>query len=185
MAATSIEQTRVYPTDASDGALDFRRELSSLNDSQVVQRFLDGEPRAFRELVDRYEALFGKAPRVKHREHLWRRVAWKLQEQRFGGLSTVAKRRIDELIEQIDLPLTADRAQPKSPVHRVNGEPQVGTTLVRVWRDREIHATRTEEGWECDGVVHGSLTAVARAATGSHRSGRAFFGLTKRKERSA
>ena len=37
------------------------------------------------ELVDRYEALFGKPPRVKHRDWLWRRCAWKLQEQRFGG----------------------------------------------------------------------------------------------------
>jgi len=56
MAATSIEQTKVYPTDTSDGALDFRRELNSLNDSQVVQRFLDGESRAFGALVDRYDS---------------------------------------------------------------------------------------------------------------------------------
>ena len=55
MAATSLEQTRVYPPDVNDGALEFRRELSSMNDSQVVQRFLDGEPRAFGELVDRYD----------------------------------------------------------------------------------------------------------------------------------
>lgn len=32
-----------------------REELGSLNDSQVVQRFLDGEERAFGELVDRYD----------------------------------------------------------------------------------------------------------------------------------
>ena len=56
MAATSLEQTRVYPPDVNDGALEFRRELSSMNDSQVVQRFLDGEPRAFGELVDRYDS---------------------------------------------------------------------------------------------------------------------------------
>ncbi len=32
-----------------------RDELSALNDSEVVQRFLDGEQRAFGELVDRYD----------------------------------------------------------------------------------------------------------------------------------
>jgi RNA polymerase sigma-70 factor, ECF subfamily len=32
-----------------------REELESLTDSQVVQRFLDGEERAFGELVDRYD----------------------------------------------------------------------------------------------------------------------------------
>ena len=56
MAATSLEQTTVYPPDVNDGALEFRRELSSMTDSQVVQRFLDGEPRAFGELVDRYDS---------------------------------------------------------------------------------------------------------------------------------
>ena len=140
---------------------------------------------AVADLVVRYEAVFDKPPRSKHREHLWRRIAWKIQEQRFGGLSGAAKRKLNALIAEIDIPLIAEGAQSKRPVHRVNGEPQVGTVLVRLWHGQEIHATRTEEGWEHDGVVHGSLTAVAKAATGSHRSGRAFFGLTKRRERSA
>ena len=56
--------------------------------------------------------IFGKRPAgLKHREWLWRRIAWKIQEQRFGGLSTVAKRRLDELIADLDLPL---QAEPKS-----------------------------------------------------------------------
>jgi hypothetical protein len=29
-------------------------------------------------LVARYEAVFGRAPRVKHREFLWKRIAWKI-----------------------------------------------------------------------------------------------------------
>ena len=57
------------------------------------------------ELVARYEAAFGKPPRTKHREHLWRRIAWKIQEQRFGGLSSTAKGRLDELIAELDVPL--------------------------------------------------------------------------------
>ena len=137
------------------------------------------------ELVIRYEAAFGKPPRVKHREHLWRRVAWKIQEQRFGGLSGAARKKLDELIAEIDIPLVVEGAEQKKPVHRVNGEPQIGTTLVRVWRDHEVLATRTDEGWEHDGVVYRSLTAVAKAITGTHWNGKLFFGLTKRKEHSA
>ena len=49
------------------------------------------------ELVARYEAVFEKAPRVKHRSWLWRRIAWKIQEQRLGGLSTVAKAKLEEV----------------------------------------------------------------------------------------
>ena len=145
------------------------------------------ELRALRvpELVVRYKAVYGKPPRVKHREHLWRRIAWKIQEQRFGGLSTTAKRKLDELIAEIDVPLVAKQTETNMPVKRVNGEPAIGTTLVRVWHGQEIHATRTEEGWEHDSVVYRSLTAVAKAATGTHWNGRLFFGLAKRKERSA
>ena len=137
------------------------------------------------ELVVRYEAVYGKPPRVKHREWLWRRIAWKIQEQRFGGLSGAARKKLDELITEIDIPLVAGRREPEKRPNRINGEPQVGTTLVRVWRGREILATRIDEGWECDGVVHRSLTAVAKAVTGTHWNGKLFFGLTKRKERSA
>lgn len=66
-----------------------------------------GEPRALPipELVARYEAGFGRTPRVRHREYLWKRVAWKLQEQRLGGLSSVAKQRLESMIAEIDIPI--------------------------------------------------------------------------------
>ena len=134
------------------------------------------------ELVDRYETVFGKPPRTKNRAWLWRRIAWKIQEQRFGGLSEVAKRRLDELIAELDLPVTGERTvRAKVSGTARRGEPVAGTTLTRTWKGREIHATRTEEGWEHDGVVFRSLSAVVKAITGSHASGPAWFGLTKRR----
>ena len=137
------------------------------------------------DLVVRYEQAFGKPPRVKHREHLWRKVAWRLQEQRLGGLSGAARKRLDELIAGLDVPaLTPCTTRAKAPA-RTNAEPALGTTLVRNWHSREILATRTDAGWECGGVVHRSLTAVAKAVTGTHWNGKLFFGLTTRKERSA
>jgi hypothetical protein len=126
------------------------------------------------ELVTRYLAVFGKPPRVKHREWLWRRIAWKIQEQRFGGLSVVAKRRLDELICELEIPLAGVR-RAKRP------SPSLGTTVARVWKNREIRATSVEGGWEHEGVVYGSLTAIAEHVTGSHWNGRAFFGLAKRR----
>ena len=57
-------------------------------------------------LVDRYRKAFGKEPRCKNREHLWKRIAWKMEEQRSGGLSGVAKRKLEELIAEIYLPTT-------------------------------------------------------------------------------
>ncbi len=130
------------------------------------------------ELVERYEAVFGKPPRVKHREHMWRRIAWKVQEQRFGGISEVAKRRLDELIAELDLPLSKERTV-RGRLTRA-GDPVLGTTLSRAWKGHEVHATAVEGGWEHEGVVYRSLSAVAKAITGSHWSGPLFWGLSKR-----
>ena len=80
------------------------------------------------ELVNRYEEVFGKPPRAKHKDWLWRRIAWKVQEQRFGGLSTVARKRLDELIGELDLPLTGGRTV-RAKVPSRNSDPVVGTII--------------------------------------------------------
>jgi hypothetical protein len=122
---------------------------------------------------------------VKHREHLWRKIAWRIQEQRLGGLSGAARKRLDELIADLEVPALAPRTTRAQAPTNTNAEPSVGTTLVRQWHGREILATRTEAGWEHDGVVHGSLSALAREITGTRWNGKLFFGLVQRKERRA
>jgi hypothetical protein len=133
------------------------------------------------ELVERYAAAFGRRPRVMHREWLWRRIAWKIQEQRFGGLTVTAKRHLDELIAGLDLPLKSERVVRGQVARPATKDPVLGTSVVRIWKNQEIRATSVEGGWEHAGVVHKSLSAVAKAVTGAHWNGRAFFGLTTRK----
>jgi Protein of unknown function (DUF2924) len=129
------------------------------------------------DLVVEYRAAFGKDPRVKNRQWLWRRVAWKIQEIAFGGLSNVAKRRIDELIAEMDLPFGMDTATAQVRP----GASKPGTSLTRVWHGREIVVRVLDRGFEWDGVTYRSLTAVAKAVTGTHWNGRLFFGLAERK----
>ncbi len=152
---------------------------SKLKPKSVTDEIAELRAMKVPELVTRYEAVYGKPPRVKHREWLWRRVAWKVQEQRFGGLSQVARRRIDELVAEMDTPLGTERTV-RARVAKSSHEPVVGTTLTRVWKGREILATKAPDGWEHDGVAYRSLSAVVKAITGSHASGPAWFGLTKR-----
>ena len=133
------------------------------------------------ELAKYYEELFGRAPRVKHKTWLWKRCAWKLEEQRTGGLSKVAQARLEELIAEIDIPLPEKvggvTGAPSSPKPT---EPVQGTTLIREYKGESLSTTKVDGGWLFDGEVHSSLTAVARAATGSRWNGRLFFGLTGR-----
>ena len=136
------------------------------------------------DLVGRYTDLFGKPPRVKNREHLWKRCVWKLQEKRLGGLSGVAKRRLEELIAEIDLPIAERNRTASGVVKRTprGDDPLPGTVLTRMWKGQEIRVLVRDDGFECDGELFRSLTGVARAVTGSKWNGRLFFGLTKRKK---
>lgn len=132
------------------------------------------------ELCERYFEVFGRLPRTKQPTWIWRRIAWKIQEQRFGGLSQTAKARLEELIAEIDLPIGREnRTTVRSPRRK---EVTPGTTVSRVYVDREIRATSVDGGWEYEGTIFGSLSAIAKHVTGSHWNGRHFFGLTKRRD---
>jgi len=136
------------------------------------------------ELADRYEELFGKAPRVKHKEWLWKRIAWKLQEQRFGGLPGAARRHLNTLMNEIELPIKgksgADTGKPRASC--APDMPAIGTTLIRKWHGHEYRVKVTADGFEYDGVVYRSLSAVAYAITGTRWNGKLYFGLKKRKK---
>ena len=136
-------------------------------------------------LVKRYETLFGKPPRCRNREHLWKRIAWKVQEQRLGGLSNVAKRRLEELITEIDLPIGDGQRTVTGALCSRTPAPQhqVGTVFTRTWKGREVRTVAVDGGYEYEGAVYRSLSVVAKAVTGSHWNGRLFFNLTTRKKR--
>jgi len=121
-------------------------------------------------LVARYKALYGKEPRSKRRDWLWKKVAWKIQEQRRGGQ---------------ELPALEDRKVMRSPPRKRSrpGQPAIGTTLVRRWHDQEIRVQVLENGFEWEGVVYRSLSAVAKAVTNQHWSGPFFFNLRERKKK--
>lgn len=127
------------------------------------------------ELVERYVEVFGRMPRCKQPTWLFRKIAWEIQARRFGGLSKRAQERLEELMEEIDIPLDGPRAQVKAASGKA-----LGTTVERAWKGRVIRATSVERGWEHEGVVYRSLSAVAKHVTGSHWNGKLFFGLTRR-----
>ncbi len=137
------------------------------------------------ELAGRYMEVFGKPPRNKNRAFLLRQVAWKVQERALGGLSDRARARLDELVAHVEVPLQPrEKPQPRAVVEPVRAEPAApmpGTTLVREWRGQQLRVEVRESGFEWNGVTYTSLSATAKAITGSAWNGRLFFGLTTRR----
>ncbi len=144
------------------------------------------------ELRQRHIELFGEPNRSGNRQYLFRRIAWRLQAQAEGELSERAIRRARELARDADIRMTpprdshmspAPRGLPtvaaKLPVARDPRLPAPGTMLTRVFRGTEHQVTVLPNGFEYDGEAYRSLTAIARAITGSHWNGYHFFGLVR------
>ena len=60
----------------------------------------------------------------------------------------------------------------------ING-PVVGTQLIREWRGVEHKVTVLVDGFEWEGRRYKSLSAVARAITGTRWNGLTFFGVKR------
>jgi hypothetical protein len=119
---------------------------------------------------DRY---FKSRPINPNRVFLESRVAYKLQEEALGGLSSTTRQRLEAIgAKHSKIKL---RASPRE----LNFAP--GTLLLREWGEREHKVLVTAEGlFEYEGKPFKSLTAVARQITGTHWSGPLFFGLSDR-----
>lgn len=132
------------------------------------------------ELRDRYTEVFGEAPRSRNKDYLWKRIAYRLQELREGGISERAARRAEELARDADLRMSPPKHAPlptrpiKSRDHRL---PPAGTLLTRAFGRKEHRVRILEDGFEYEGNTFPSLSAVAREITGTRWNGFLFFGL--------
>jgi hypothetical protein len=138
------------------------------------------------ELARRYTELFGEPTRTRHKAYLVRKIAWRMQALAEGDLSERAKRRAEGLAHDADIRLTPPRStgeQSCMPARLyVSGAsdprlPAPGGAIVRKYKGRAVRVLVTEDGFEYEGERYKSLTAVAKAVSGSHCNGFRFFGL--------
>jgi Protein of unknown function (DUF2924) len=143
-----------------------------------------------RELRAKYAEVFGDEARTtNNRVWLVRRIAWRLQALAEGDLSERARQRAAELANDADIRLSPPRLatsspappQPKSatvPAHAPRQRlPRAGTVLTRLYKGETLQVKVLEHGVSFEDTVYTSLSAVAKAITGSHCSGNLFFRL--------
>jgi hypothetical protein len=140
----------------------------------------------------RYAELFGEETRVGNKLWLIRRIAWRLQALAEGDLSQRARQRAAELAQDADVRLSPPQAArmvpsptPTTPSSRSRRQPYprlppAGTILTRSYKGETLQVRVLRHGLEFEGKVYPSLSAVAKAITGSHCSGYLFFRLTSK-----
>lgn len=124
------------------------------------------------ELISEWEKYYGHPP-PKHigRNLLIRSIAYKYQEEVYGGLSAEARKQLEKLIREY-------KSTPDNSVRKIL-KIKPGTRLLRSWKGKLQEVIATENGFFFNGKEYGSLSEVARTITGTRWSGIAFFGLGK------
>ncbi|WGH78596.1 DUF2924 domain-containing protein [Jannaschia ovalis] len=129
-------------------------------------------------LKAQWRDLFDSEPPPFNRRYLESRLAYRTQELVYGGLKPETVRRLERLGEDLD---GGDRR--KSRVRADHGRPITGTRLIREWQGVEQVVTVTADGFEWQGRPYKSLSAIARAITGTRWNGWVFFGLRNHRRR--
>ena len=126
-------------------------------------------------LKQQWRDLFEGEPPPYNRRFLEHRLAYRIQELAYGGLSRATLERLEVLAEHLDGGDVTKRRQ------RVKDRPITGTRLIREWQGVDHCATVRDDDFEYQGRPYKSLSAVARAITGTQWNGWLFFGLKNRR----
>jgi hypothetical protein len=111
----------------------------------------------------RWRVVFGRMPPTAlSKDLLGRMISWRLQEQAFGALDRKSLTFLDGLARHGGLPRR--RLKP-------------GTVLVREYDGQRHTVNVAADGFNWQGTNYASLSAIARAITGTAWSGLRFFAL--------
>ena len=120
-------------------------------------------------LKQKWRDLFETEPPPYNRRFLEHRLAYRIQELAYGGLKPETLKRLRELAEDLDGGDPARRRQP------AKDRPIAGTRLIREYQGIEHCVTVRDEDFEYQGRPYKSLSAIARAITGTRWNGLDLF----------
>ena len=123
------------------------------------------------QLKEQWRQLFEGEPPAFNRRYLESRLAYRIQELAYGGLKPETVRRLEKLGEELDGGRVDVRKRP------ANDRPVSGTRLIRDYQGVEHCVTVRDNDFEFQGRPYKSLSAIARAITGTQWNGLTFFGL--------
>ena len=156
--------------------IDLNQECSRLKEASVAA------------LRQRYAEVFGEpSPHTGNKTWLIRRILWRLQALAEGDLTERAKRQAERLANDADLRLSPPRSAKttNSPVlvgPRDPRLPRSGSVITRRYKGQLHQVQVLASGFAYQETTYSSLSAVAKAITGSHGNGFLFFRLNSKEK---
>ena len=157
----------------TDKAVDLK---NNRNRTSVLRQLAALQGMSENELQEKWRDLYGSEPPRVKKLFLMRRLAFRIQELFYGGVTKKSKENIREIAGQY----LAGRAS----LTNDDGKILPGTRFIRGWHNRNYETIVRENGFEYNGQLYRSLSAIALAITGTKWNGRKWWGLpdTKKQE---
>lgn len=149
----------------------------------VLKQVSDLKNLTHEELKNLWRTLNGGEPPAYNRYFIISRLAYRIQEIAYGGLSDASRDQMSKILKDGGFDGngcdSSTRRKQRNTQQRSDA-PVAGTRFVRDWNGKRYEVIAVNNGFEFDGRLYRSLTAIAKAITGTHWNGRIFFGLEKR-----
>ena len=144
--------------------------------TELIQDIIDLGKMTTAELKVQWSEIFGGSPPNSNPDYLRSRLRYRLQERALGAQTRTQIRKLERLAKTRDMERES-QAPVRGPKYGTGVSP--GTTLIRIYNGVEHHALVLGEGFEYQGATYRSLSAIAKAITGTQWNGKTFFGLNK------
>ena len=155
--------------------------MENAPNSALINAIMALKTASLEELKAKYATILGQAsPCSNNKAYLWRKIAYRLQEVEYGGLSPETRSRISELIERYD-PVNNKMFRPQNDPGKNKGNgrdtrlPIPGAIIRKEYKGQILEVKVLEQGFEYQERTYGTLSAVAKAVTGAHWNGHLFF----------
>ena len=134
----------------------------------IAQQLQEIQHMSLPELQAKFKEVYGYNPVLNRPMVLRKRLAFRIQELHYGGLTEAEHEVLNELAD--------GRQKPESNAKRDAMMP--GTILTRLWKGKVYETTVMKDGnFEYAGQIFRSLSRVAREITGTQWNGKVFFGV--------
>ena len=108
-------------------------------------------------------------PKHIHKAYAVKYIKWQKENNSF---EKSLQKQLDKLVENYEKGISA--FTPSTTL-----EIKTGTKLIREFKGIKYEVTKLENGYEFEGKIYKSLSAIANKITGTRWNGKKFFGLVK------
>ena len=154
--------------------------MTETNLSQIMEL----KEKTLDELQAKHKELFpDQQTPSNNKVYLWRRIAYRMQELEYGGISVETQDKIEQFIQYYD-PINNQALRPddatrkphrRSTLERDKRLPIPGTVITKDYKGTKLEVKVLDSGFEYSNKVYKTLSAIAVEVTGSHWNGYSFF----------